>query len=147
MGTWMYGAAAGALNTIPATWRWKLRRGETLDLTPSMHWPDPIVIETVDKDEGAVMVTIEYRVAREHREKFLAVRDAIERHRRRGGGYAWGLFEDTSTPGRFVETFRVESWLEHLRQHDRLTVADRRLDELVRGYSEMAPAVTHFIAR
>lgn len=142
-----FAAAGGALIAIALTWRWKLHRGEALDLTPSMYWPEPVVTGTVDDDEGPVMVTIEYRIAREHRKAFLAAKGALERQRRRGGGYAWGLFEDTSIPGRFVETFRVESWLEHLRQHDRGTVADRALDERVRGYSESEPRATHFIAR
>ena len=140
-------AAVCALIAIPATWRWKLHRGEALDLTPSMYWPEPIVTHSVEQDEGPVMVTIEYRIAREHRKAFLAARDALERQRRRGGGYAWGIFEDTSIAGRFVETFYVESWLEHLRQHERATVADRALDERVRGYSETAPKATHYIAR
>jgi hypothetical protein len=105
------------------------------------------VTGSIENDEGPVMVTIEYRIAHEHRKAFLAARDALERQRRRGGGYAWGLFEDTSVPGRFVESFRVESWVEHLRQHDRATVTDRALDERVRGYSEIAPQATHLIAR
>jgi predicted MFS family arabinose efflux permease len=140
-------AAAGAVIAVAITWRWKLHRGEALDLTPSMYWPEPIVTGTVEDDEGPVMVTIEYRIAHEHRKAFLAAKDALERQRRRGGAYAWGLFEDTSVPGRFVESFRVESWIEHLRQHERATVADRGLDERVRGYSEIAPRATHFIAR
>lgn len=142
-----FAAAAGAVIAIPLTWRWKLHRGEALDLTPSMYWPEPIVTGKVEDDAGPVMVTIEYRIAREHRKAFLAAKAALERQRRRGGGYAWGIFEDTSVPGRFVETFRVESWLEHLRQHDRATVSDRALDKRVSGYSEAPPKVAHFIAR
>jgi branched-subunit amino acid transport protein len=140
-------AAVGAVAAVALTWRWKLHRGQALDLTPSMYWPEPVVTGTVEDDEGPVMVTIEYRIAREHREAFLAAKGALERQRRRGGGYAWGLFEDTSVPGRFVETFRAESWLEHLRQHDRASAADRALDERVRRYSETPPTATHFIAR
>jgi hypothetical protein len=36
-------AAAGALLAIALTWRWKLQTGAAIDLTPSMHWPQPIV--------------------------------------------------------------------------------------------------------
>ena len=142
-----FAAAAGAFLGIPLTWHRKLHRGQALDLTPSMYWPEPIVTTTVEDDDGPVLVTVEYRIAPEHREAFLDAKDALERQRRRGGGYAWGLFEDMSTPGRFVETFRVESWIEHLRQHDRGTAADRALEGRVRGYSTTAPAATHFIAR
>jgi hypothetical protein len=41
----------------------------------------------------------------------------------------------------------VESWLEHLRQHDRVTNSDRVLQEVVhRFHIQGAPKVTHFIA-
>jgi predicted MFS family arabinose efflux permease len=140
-------AAAGAVVAIVLTRRWKLQHGEGLDLTPSMYWPEPIVTATVANDDGPVLVTVEYRIAAEHRKSFVGAKEALERQRRRGGGYGWGLFEDTSSPGRFVESFRVESWAEHLRQHDRATVADRALEERVNGYSDAPPRVTHLIAR
>ncbi len=47
--------------------------------------------------------------------------------RRRDGAIRWGLFQDTANPGRFLETFIVETWIEHRRQHERMTVADRAL--------------------
>ncbi|HZX64220.1 MAG TPA: MFS transporter, partial [Myxococcales bacterium] len=34
---------------------------------------------------------------------------------------------------RYVETFLAESWMEHLRQHERVTVADRELEKRVRS--------------
>src|SRR5206468_3978165 len=48
-------AAAGALAAIPLTWRWKLQAGAGLDLTPSMHWPAPIVAHEVEQDRGPVL--------------------------------------------------------------------------------------------
>ncbi len=48
--------------------------------------------------------------------------------------------------GRFLETFLVESWLEHLRQHERVTDDDRPLQDAVHGFhTEGTPKVTHFI--
>jgi predicted MFS family arabinose efflux permease len=65
-------AALGALVAIPVTWRWKLQTGAGLDLTPSMHWPAPIVSYEVEHDRGPVLVTIEYRIDPKDREPFLA---------------------------------------------------------------------------
>jgi len=65
--------------------------------------------------------------------------------RRRDGAYAWGVFEDVSERGRFVETFLVESWLEHLRQHERVTKADSVLQERVQRFLERPARITHLV--
>jgi quinol monooxygenase YgiN len=139
-------AAGGALVAIPATWRWKLRTGRGPDLTPSMHWPMPIVTQEVEDDRGPVLVTVEYRINPGDREAFLAEIERLEHERRRDGAYSWGIFEDTAEEGRFLETFLVQSWLEHLRQHKRVTNADRVLQEKVHHYVSGKPKVTHLIA-
>jgi MFS family permease len=140
-------AAAGALVAIPLTWRWKLQTGTAIDLTPSMHWPTPVIAREVEPDRGPVLVTVEYRIDPNNREAFLRALEKLAHERRRDGAYAWGVFEDAGDEGRFLETFLVESWLEHLRQHERVTNADRILQTAVHRYHlEGAPKVTHFIA-
>jgi MFS family permease len=140
-------AAAGALVAIPLTWRWKLQTGTAIDLTPSMHWPTPVIALEVEPDRGPVLVTVEYRIDPYNREAFLRALEKLAHERRRDGAYAWGVFEDAGDEGRFLETFLVESWLEHLRQHERVTNADRILQTAVHRYHlEGTPKVTHFIA-
>jgi MFS family permease len=139
-------AAGGALIAIPATRRWKIRTGRGPDLTPSMHWPMPIVARHVEDDRGPVLVTVEYRINPKDREAFLATLEKLAHERRRDGAYSWGIFEDTAEEGRFIETFLVESWLEHLRQHKRVTKADRVLQEHVYRFLRDKPKVTHLIA-
>jgi MFS family permease len=140
-------AAAGALLAIPLTWRWKLQTGAAIDLTPSLHWPVPVVTHEIEHDRGPVLVTVEYRIDPRNREAFLGALEKLGYERRRDGAYAWGIFEDAAEEGRMVETFLVESWLEHLRQHDRVTNSDRLLQEVVhRFHIQGAPKVTHFIA-
>ena len=139
-------AAAGALLAVGLTWRWKLQTGATLDLTPSMHWPEPVMVAAVDDDEGPVMVTLEYELLPGHREAFLSDLEKQSGERRRDGAYAWGVFEDTAREGRFLETFLVESWNEHLRQHRRVTNADRALEDAVRQHTRHPPIITHLIA-
>ena len=139
-------AAAGALLAVPLTWRWKLRGGADQDLTPSMHWPVPVLAEAVKDDAGPVLVSIEYRVDLKDREAFIAAVTRLARTRRRDGAYSWGVFQDTAHAGRFVETFLVDSWLEHLRQHERFTRADQALADRVRSFTQEEPRVTHYIA-
>ena len=139
--------AAGGLGIgIPLTWRWKLQTGADIDLTPSMHWPTPVLSHEVENDRGPVLVTVEYEITPQDRERFLAALERLGRERGRDGAYAWGIFEDTAKEGRFVETFLVESWLEHLRQHERVTNADRLLQKTIRNFLQNKPIVTHLIA-
>ena len=53
------------------------------------------------------------------------------RIRRRDGAYRWGSFRDTETANRFLETFLVNSWAEHLRQHERQTQSDEALEQRI----------------
>jgi MFS family permease len=140
-----YLAAAGALLAIPVTWRCKLHTGTEIDLTPSMHWPTPVLSHHVEGDVGQVLVTVEYSVRDGNREAFLGAMNLLSHERGRDGAYSWGLFEDAATPGRFLETFLVESWLEHLRQHKRVTNADRMLEDRVDKLLKTPPTITHLI--
>lgn len=139
-------AAAGALAAIPLTLRWKLQSGAAIDLTPSMHWPEPVLAAAVQIDAGPVLVLVDYRVDPANREPFLKALTALARERRRDGAYDWGVFEDTAETGRFLETFLVESWLEHLRQHERVTKADQAVEKKVHRHLRSPPVVTHLIS-
>ncbi len=140
-------AAAGAIAAIPLTWRWKLQTGAGLDLSPSMHWPAPITAQNIARDRGPVLVTVEYHIDPNDREAFLEAIGKLEHSRRRDGAFAWGVFEDAAEAGRILETFLVESWMEHLRQHERVTKADRVVQNAVeRFHLHGEPKVTHFIA-
>jgi MFS family permease len=139
-------AAAGALVMVPLTMRWKLGSGPAADLTPSMHWPEPLRSATVSDDAGPVLVTVQYQVAAENRAAFLAGIRRLARQRRRSGAFAWGIFEDAAHPHSFLETFLVDSWLEHRRQHERVTKADRAVEERVWSLTSAEPRVTHYVA-
>jgi MFS family permease len=140
-------AAVGVIVAIPLTWRWKLQAGTSVDLTPSMHWPAPLAAHPIQDDRGPVLVTVEYRVRPQDRQEFLQVLEQLGYERRRDGAYRWGVFEDAAVEGRIVENFLVASWMEHLRQHERVTNADRLVQECVERFRlGDEPKVTHFIA-
>ena len=141
-------AAAGALAGIAATWRYRIGLHDVADLSPSMHWATPMVAEYFEMDRGPVMVTVEYRIDPARAQEFSQIMHSIRRVRRRDGAFMWELFNDIEDPGRFVECFMVESWLEHLRQHERVTVADRDVSEQARAFhlGSKPPKVTHLVA-
>ena len=118
-----------------------------LDLSASLHWPVPAVAVEPRAEDGPVLVTVEYRVDPAQAADFVGAAGALEAVRRRDGAFRWGLFRDVADPGRWVETFLVESWAEHLRQHERHTIEDRAIEEQVRSFhrGESPPAVSHLI--
>ncbi len=139
-------AAAGAVATIPLTRRWSVQTDASADLSPSMHWPAPVTTHPVEGDRGPVLVTVEYSIDPNNREPFLRALGRYGRERRRDGAYRWGVFEDPAHAGRFVETFLTDSWLEHLRQHERVTKADRKLEDSVQRFQVgEGPKTTHLI--
>jgi MFS family permease len=122
-------AALGMVAAILLTWRFKLGHHQVLDFRPSMDWPTPVLAEVPEPDSGPVMVTIEYRVQPTKRAEFVAAMEAVREMRRRNGAYFWELFHESADPQRYLECFIDESWLEHLRQHERASVADREILE------------------
>ena len=143
-------AAAGAVLAIPLTWRAKLGQGETLDLTPAMSWPEPVMAESLDAahDRGPVLVTIRYRIDEGDAEGFLGAMNEVAGERYRDGAHDWGVFQDAAEPAAWIEWFFLPSWAEHLRQHERATKRDQdihaRAREFHRGSGQ--PEVSHFLA-
>lgn len=141
-------AAIGLIVGLIAATRYQLTAAsEKLDLTPSLHWAEPTVMLDLRPDDGPVLITIEYQIDPTRGQDFAAVMHDLQSVRRRDGAIRWGLFEDTAKPSRYVETFVVESWVEHLRQHERFTVADRTLEERVYAFhvGDSPPIVSHLI--
>jgi MFS family permease len=140
-------AAAALLATVAVSSRWSLPTFEPGALLPSRHWPTPLVAGSVEDERGPVLVTVEYRADPARAPEFEAAMRAVGRLRRRDGAVSWALFSDAAEPGRYLETFLVESWAEHLRQHERSTMADRPLEERVRSYLPGGmPRVTHYLS-
>jgi MFS family permease len=141
-------AGTGLALTLPATFRLKVRDGVDLDLSPALHWPEPRVVIEPGSDAGPVLVTIEYRADMAHEQEFLSLMQEMGRVRRRDGAVDWGLYRDMTDAGLFVETYYAESWLEHLRQHRRITVADLELEGKVHRFrtGESPAGVRHFIS-
>ena len=78
---------------------------------------------------------------------FLPAITKLAGERRRDGAFDWGIYEDAAREGVFVETFCVDSWLDHMRQHQRVTNADRVLQDAVHRFqTEGTPVVRHLIA-
>ncbi len=135
-------AAAGVVVGIPLTWRWKLQTGAGFDLSPVAHWREPVVVRKVENNQGPVLAVVEYRVEATNRAEFLGAVDELGHARRRDGAYGWGLYEDVADVGRFIETFTLDSWLELMHGRERVTNADKMLEDRIRRLLAEAPRIT-----
>ncbi|MFC5422846.1 MFS transporter [Bosea eneae] len=137
--------SAGALVGVYAA-RWKLPSTE-VDLTPSGHWPQPIVTSPDDGRDGPALITVDYRIDIRDREPFLEAIEALGDIRRRDGAIQWAVMFDSANPNRALEWFVTPSWAEHVRQHDRVSVADAAVQERVKAFHRGAdpPRVAHFL--
>jgi MFS family permease len=115
-----------------------------VDLTPWNHWRTPVVSADVDFD-GPILVTVEYDVASEREPDFVETMREYGRVRRRDGASRWGICRDLEIPNRYLETFIVSSWAEHLRQHDRITRADSQVEQRLLSCTRTEPTVRHLL--
>jgi hypothetical protein len=140
-------AAALAVGTLVAL-RFRLAWGERLDLRSAPYTSEPTLVLEPRPESGPVLVTVAYTVPGANADAFVAAMRKVGRVRRRTGALRWGLWRDPARPTRFLETFVTDSWEEHLRQLQRVTATDRRLEDEARALTDGAepPTTTHYVS-
>jgi len=161
LGSAAWGYLAGAIGT-PATFgwgalvvaltaslglRWRLHRIGEVDLSPSpMQAPEMRIAS--DGSAGPAFMMVTYDVKPGAEEAFQVALRRVGRARRRTGAVRWSVYRDADRPERFIETFIVPSWDEHVRQHERRTATDASLQQDLRDFliDGADPHVEHFVA-
>jgi quinol monooxygenase YgiN len=140
-------AAIGQAMAIVLALRWRLPQDQASDLAPSNHWAEPVVSVRPGDDRGPVLIEIEYRVEPERLAEFVSALRGFRASRQRDGAIRWDVWEDVAEPGRVVESFVVESWVEHQRQHARVTHADQLDQHLLNAFhaGDRPPVVRHLL--
>jgi MFS family permease/quinol monooxygenase YgiN len=118
------------------------------DYTPTPTRPlEPAV--GVEPDDGPVMVTVEYEIDPARAADFIDVMQRTRRARLRQGALSWGLFRDAAQPGRFIEYFVDENWIEHQRRLERFSAfdADLRVQRLAFHRGDEPPRVKRYIGQ
>lgn len=136
-------ASAGMILLLLLTHRIPLYQDGS-DLEPVMHWAMPPVIEDAEAKKGPVMVHIRYQVNPGQLTAFLDLMHQLKKRRLRDGSYSWNLFSDPEQPETYIETFMLSSWTAHLRQHQRVTKADKALQEKIRQLT-VSSVVSHYL--
>lgn len=141
-------AAVGLAASVLLSPVFPMRRIEQVDLTPAGHWPTlEGITDAIETDAGPLLITVEYRIDPAREEEFLRLVHATRPARQRDGGYGWGIYRDAEDQSRYIESFLVESWSEHQRQHTRVTRHDQAQEALARALHVGAdpPVVRHYL--
>jgi hypothetical protein len=139
-------AGLGALASVALALRFKLPSTAS-DMSPWVHWRAPAVFSgtTEAVNNSPVLVTIEYKVRSGRQRDFEMFMQHYSRIRRRDGASRWEIFRDVESDDQYFEVFLVASWAEHLRQHERQTLADQELEKKVLQCVQGDPRVRHLI--
>lgn len=144
--------AAGSAMVIVCLLMRRLRISDihALDLSPArMHMSDAAAqLADIAHDRGPVMITVEYLVDPRDEQSFSEAIHAMRLVRQRGGALSWGVYRDTADTQRHLEVFVIESWLDHLRQHDHFSANDKAIHARALAFHKGAtlPRVTHLIS-
>ena len=125
-----------------------MRSAEGLNLDPADDRPHSAGEDSIDPDNGPVLVMIEYHVAPADWAAFHMAAEQLTRLRLRDGALRAGVFSDVAMPTRISEFFYVATWSEHQRQQHRFTREDEVVEGRVRRFHQGPdePRVTHFLA-
>jgi MFS family permease len=130
------GAALGLRYALPPL--------EALNLDPLSRWREPTVAVDIEPRSGPVIVTIEYVIAEENVVAFLSAMAERRRIRRRDGARHWALLRDLTNAELWIERYDSPTWVEYVRQNQRVTQADAEIGERVRAlHKGPVPPVVH----
>jgi MFS family permease len=130
------GAALGLRYALPPL--------EALNLDPLSRWREPTVAVDIEPRSGPVIVTIEYLIDEGDVVAFLNVMAERRRIRRRDGARHWALLRDLTNAELWIERYDSPTWVEYVRQNQRVTQADAEIGDRVRSlHKGPNPPVVH----
>jgi MFS family permease len=144
--TFVWGGVA-IVATLALTLRWRFDAIADVDLRPApMAAPEGRLVG--DDTSSPALVVVAYEVRPDSEDDFLRALRLVGRARRRTGAMSWSVYRDADRAHRFIETYVLPSWDEHMRQHQRRTMTDLELQEDVWQYLRPGtePTAKHFVA-
>jgi MFS family permease len=143
-----FGIAGGLLlGAVLAIWLRSAADGVE-DHGPAHHWREPQVDGELSLEAGPIMIQVEYIVDPPQAHAFELAMGELGRNRRRYGAMHWWIFQDTADPSRFVETWIESTWAEHLRYHERVSIAHKQIEQRAQDLTRSGSTITtrHFVA-
>jgi MFS family permease len=112
--------------------RWVLPDHKEVNLEPLNRWKHPSLSLEIEHRSGPIVITIEYWIREEDVREFLALMAERRRIRRRDGARHWHLLRDLAEPELWTERYDTPTWLDYVRQAERITQADARIVDQLR---------------
>ena len=140
-------SALAVVVTLALTRVWRFDAIARLDLSPApLAHTDGSLVGDEDAANPA-LVLVGYDVRPDCEDAFLRALREVGRVRRRTGAVTWSVYRDADRPHRFMESFVLPSWDEHLRQHQRRTVSDAGVQDGLRQYllQGTEPEAWHYV--
>lgn len=145
-GLWL--AAASIVLGLLLTGRVRMQLGSEFDFSVADHEDHGLSPGPAEHEDGPVAVEIVYSVREARHAEFIAIAREVGLSRRRNGASGWRLYRNLDTPDSLVERFVVGSWLDYLRQRERVTRMDRELENRLLSLAHGAkPETRRFIAQ
>nr|WP_247876691.1 MFS transporter [Ochrobactrum sp. CM-21-5] len=122
---------------------------ESLNLDPLNRFSEPKLRLDLRSRSGPIMIMVDYKIAQEDVQAFLAAMTLRRRMRIRDGAKQWALLRDLENPETWTESYHVPTWVEYVRHNQRRTQADAEVSEklLALHRGEKPPLVHRMIER
>ncbi|WP_370321799.1 MFS transporter [Oricola sp.] len=100
-----------------------------LNLNPLNRFTEPPLRLDLTQRSGPIMIMVDYEIAQEDVQEFLATMTLRRRIRIRDGAQQWALLRDLENPDLWTETYHVPTWVEYIRHNQRRTQSDAEVTE------------------
>lgn len=103
---------------------WRMPDFNQIDLDPANRFHAPALRLNLKARSGPILIMIDWEIAEENTEAFMAAMAARRRVRLRDGARDWSLLRDLEHPNIWVESYHVPTWTDYIRHNQRRTKAD-----------------------
>ncbi|OYR16333.1 MFS transporter [Brucella grignonensis] len=117
---------------------------ESLNLDPLNRFSEPQLRLDLRSRSGPIMIMVDYKIAQEDVQAFLAAMTLRRRIRIRDGARQWALLRDLENPETWTESYHVPTWVEYVRHNQRRTQSDAEVSErLLALHKGTTPPLVH----
>jgi MFS family permease len=119
--------------------------GEVVATEPPDDWN--LMPHDFEMSGGPVMVVSTWEIRHAELDEFLQAMDRLRRVRLRTGAYRWRLYRSAEDPHRMTEVMVLNSWQDHIRQHQRIDAEAAEAIEAARAFDRGGGPITrHLVA-